>query len=228
NIAVAANVSYAMPSLIKEFNKLYPDTKVKVTLGSSGKLTAQISHGAPYHIFMSADMDYPEALYKKQIAITKPIVYAKGGLAMLSSKRKDFSKNIAILTDKNIKKIAIANPKTAPYGKASVEAFKNAKIYQTIKKKLVFSESISQTVSYAVTATDIGLIAKSSLFSPQMKKFIKDIHWIGVDNKLYTPINQGVVLLKKAKNNRNANDFYRFIVSKKAKKILNEFGYEVP
>ena len=85
NIAVAANVSYAINDLKKEFNKIYPNTKVNVTLGSSGKLTAQIKHGAPYQLFMSANMKYPNTLYNDKIAITKPIVYAQGSLAILSS-----------------------------------------------------------------------------------------------------------------------------------------------
>lgn len=88
NIAVAANVSYAIDDLIKEFNKTNPNTKVVVTLGSSGKLTAQIKNGAPFDVFMSANMKYPDALYKDKIAMTKPIVYAQGSLAILSSKRE--------------------------------------------------------------------------------------------------------------------------------------------
>ena len=128
NIAVAANVSYAIDSLIAEFNITHPDTKVNVTLGSSGKLTAQITHGAPFELFMSANMKYPNKLYENKIAITRPIVYAQGSLAMLSSKNIDFSKGINFLKDRKIKRIAVANPKTAPYGKAAFEAFKNAKI----------------------------------------------------------------------------------------------------
>ncbi|MEA2050670.1 MAG: molybdate ABC transporter substrate-binding protein [Campylobacterota bacterium] len=228
NIAVAANVSYAIPSLIKEFNKLHPDTKVKVTLGSSGKLTAQISHGAPYDIFMSANMDYPNALYANKIAITKPIIYAQGGLAMLSSRVKDFSKGLDLLMDKSIKKIAIANPKTAPYGKASLEVFKNTNIYKKIKHKLVYSESVSQTVSYALRATDIGIVAKSSLYSSKMKRFKKGKHYTNIDIKYYTPIDQGLVILKKAYQNPEVKNFYDFIKSAKAKNILKDYGYILP
>ena len=187
-IAVAANVSYAIDDLKKEFNKLYPNTKVKVTLGSSGKLTAQISHGAPYQLFMSANMKYPNALYKNKIAITKPLVYAKGSLAYLSNKQQDFSQGISLVKNPNIKRIAVANPKTAPYGIATKQALENAGVYNNIKKKFIYGESISQTVSYAVTAADIGFIAKSSLYSPKMAKFKKGINWIEVDTKLYNPI----------------------------------------
>ena len=158
-VAVAANVSYAINSLIKEFNTQNPDVEVVVILGSSGKLTAQISHGAPYDLFMSANMKYPNKLYEKKIAKNKPVVYALGSLAILTTKNLDLSKNLDILKDKKIKRIAIANPKTAPYGIAAFEALKNANILDEVKAKFVYGESISQTVSYTVTATDIGIIA---------------------------------------------------------------------
>jgi molybdate transport system substrate-binding protein len=225
SIAVAANVSYAINDLKKEFKKLYPNTKVKVTLGGSGKLTAQIKHQAPYQIFMSANMKYPDALYEEKIAITKPLIYAQGSLAILSAKKKDFSNGINIINNLNIKKIAIANPKTAPYGKATIEALKNAKVYDGIKKKFVYGESISQTVLYAVVAADIGFIAKSSLYSPKMSQFKKSVNWIDIDSKLYTPINQGIVILKNGKDNKEVKAFYDFIFSKKAKEIFKDFGY---
>ena len=227
-IAVAANVSYAIDDLKKVFNKIYPDTKVQVVLGSSGKLTAQIKHGAPYQLFMSANMKYPESLYRDKVAVTEPVVYAQGMLAYLSNKPQDLSRGMAVLKDENIKKIAVANPKTAPYGKAAVEAMKNASVYEEIKNKFVFAESISQTVSYTVTATDMGLIAKSSLYSPKMKQYKEGIHWTQVDPKLYTPIKQGIVILKKGEENSEVKAFYDFMLSPKAQQILTEFGYLLP
>ena len=228
NIAVAANVSYAIDTLKEEFKKSNPNTEVRVTLGSSGKLTAQIKHGAPYQLFMSANMKYPEALYADKIAVTKPVIYAQGSLAYLSNKKQDFSKGIELVKDSNIEKIAVANPKTAPYGKAAVEAMKNGGVYKDVKYKLVYAESISQTVSYAVTATDIGFVAKSSLYSPKMKHFKEGINWTDVDAKLYTPINQGIVVLKEGEKNQEVLAFYEFILSQKAKDILKKFGYFLP
>jgi len=227
-IAVAANVSYAMDDLKKEFNKVYPNTKVQVVLGSSGKLTAQIKHGAPYQLFMSANMNYPEALYKDKVAVTEPVVYAQGTLAYLSHKPQDFSKGMALLKDEKIKKIAVANPKTAPYGKATIEAMKSASVYEEVKHKFVFAESASQTVSYTVIATDLGFIAKSSLYSSKMKKYKENINWKEVDPKLYTPIQQGIVILKKGEENSEVKAFYDFILSQDAQKILIDFGYLLP
>lgn len=225
-VAVSANVSYAIDSLKEEFNKKYPDTKVDITIGSSGKLTAQIKNNAPYNIFISANMLYPETLYREKIAITKPIIYAKGKLAYFSRKKRDFSNPIALLENSEIKKIAVANPKTAPYGVASFEAFKNANILDKIKEKFIYGESISQTMTYSLMVADIGVIAKSLLYSPKMAKFRENINWVEVNPKLYTPISQGIVLLKSGEKNQEAKAFYHFMLSREAKKILEDFGYK--
>jgi len=227
-IAVAANVSYAVDDLKKEFNKLYPDVKVEVILGSTGKLTAQIKHGAPYQILMGANMMYPEILYKENFAITPPLVYAKGSLAYFSKKERDFSQIIGLLKGESIKRVAVANPKTAPYGIATKEALNNAKIYDEIKKKFVYGESISQTITYAVRATDLGIIAKSALFSSKMSNYKEGVNWSDVDPKLYTPISQGVVILNKGEGSKDVASFYAFILSKKAQKIFKKFGYQIP
>ncbi|GIT98619.1 molybdate ABC transporter substrate-binding protein [Sulfurovum sp. TSL1] len=227
-VAVAANVSYAIDDLKKAFNVLYPETKVQVTLGSSGKLTAQIKNGAPYQLFMAANMKYPEALYKEGIAVTRPLVYAQGSLAYLSNRKQDFKKGIALIKDATIQKIAVANPKTAPYGKAAVEAMKNGGVFEAVEKKFVYAESISQTVSYAVTAADIGFIAKSSLYSPKMAHFKEGVNWADVDPELYTPINQGMVVLSNGEKNSEVAAFYIFMLSAKAKEILQNYGYLVP
>lgn len=227
NIAVAANVSYAIESLKKVFNQQYPNIKVRVTLGSSGKLTAQITNGAPYQLFMSANMNYPHTLYKNKLAITKPLVYAQGTLALLSKHPKNFSKGLSLLLENSVKKIAIANPKTAPYGIATMEALSNANLYQTLYKKFIYAESISQTVSYTLIASDIGFVAKSSLYSPKMKHFKQHVHWQTVNTQWYTPIKQGIVILKKGQNNPEVKAFYDFIQSNKAKEIFQDFGYIV-
>jgi len=226
-VAVATNVSYAINDLKEAFNTSYPETKVKVTLGSSGKLTAQIKHGAPYDIFMAANMKYPKALYDEGIAVTQPVIYAQGGLAYLSSKKQDFTQGMNLLSSQKIDKIALANPKTAPYGKAAVEAMKNGGVLAGVEKKLVYAETISQTVSYAMTAADIGFIAKSSLYSPTMSHFKEGEQWADVDTTLYTPIDQGIVVLKEGKEKSEVLAFYDFIQSDEAKKIFRSFGYLV-
>jgi len=226
-IAVAANVSYAINELVAEFNKTNPDTKVQVTLGSSGKFTAQIENGAPFDVFMSADMKFPKSLFEKGFALNEPALYAQGSLAMLSSKELDFSKGINIVTDANIGKIAVANPKTAPYGTAAVEAMKNANVLDKVESKFVYAESISQAVTYATTAADVGFIAKSSLYDEKMSQYKENINWVSVDPSLYTAIDQGIVVLKNTKEEASAKAFYDFILGEKAKEIFIKFGYLV-
>lgn len=227
NIAVAANVSYAIEELKTEFSKTHPNTDVRVTLGSSGKLTAQIKNGAPYGLFMSANMKYPQALYAEKISITKPAVYAQGALAFLSAKPMDFSKGIFLVNDDKIRKIAIANPKTAPYGKAALEAMKSAGVLEAAEKKFVYAESISQTVAYAITAADVGFIAKSSLYSSKMSRYKEGVNWAPVNTELYTPIRQGIVLLKEGSENPEYRAFYDFVLSDDAKTIFKKYGYIV-
>ena len=226
-VAVAANVSYAINELVAEFNKTNPDTKVQVTLGSSGKFTAQIESGAPFDVFMSADMKFPKSLFEKGFALNEPALYAQGSLAMLSSKELDFSKGINLVTDANIGKIAVANPKTAPYGTAAVEAMKNANVLDKVESKFVYAESISQAVTYATTAADVGFIAKSSLYDEKMAQYKENINWVSVDPSLYTAIDQGIVVLKNTKEEASAKAFYDFILGEKAKEIFIKFGYLV-
>jgi molybdate transport system substrate-binding protein len=228
NIAVAANVSYAINDLKKEFELQNKNIKLNIILGGSGKLTAKINNNAPYDIFLSANMLYPNSLYKSGYGITKPKVYAKGAIALLTSRGKNLNKGIKSILAKDINKIAIANPKTAPYGKATVEALKNAKLYDLVKAKFVYGESISQTVMYATKMADLGFIAKSALYSPLMSHYKKGISWIDLDPKLYTPIKQGIVILKEGKGSSDVRSFYDFLLSESAKEIFKKFGYILP
>ncbi len=227
-IAVSANVSYAIKPLIKAFNISHPEVKVDVILGSSGKLTAQIVHGAPFDLLLSADMKFPKSLYEANLTVESPVIYAQGALAILSAKERNYCAQMYVLKSPDIKRIAIANPKTAPYGAAAIEALKNAKLYKKLEKKFVYGESISQTLIYATGAADIGIVAKSALYSPKMSHFKEAIHWSEVDEQLYTPIKQGMVILKNAKEKQGVGSFYDFMLSKEAKKILVSYGYSVP
>ena len=225
NIAVAANVSYAIEALKSAFKIEHPEVNVRVTLGSSGKLTAQIKNGAPYGLFMSANMLYPQALYDENLTLTKPRVYAQGTLALFSIHEHNLS--LEYLKDESITRIAIANPKTAPYGKAAAEALKHEKLYTLLEPKFVYGESISQTLSYAVTAADIGIVAKSSLYSDKMQDYSEIKNWVAIDTALYSPIEQGIVLLKQGENEPAYQKFYDFMFTPKAQEILKNYGYIV-
>jgi molybdate transport system substrate-binding protein len=216
-VASAGNTAYALPELKKEFNKIYPNINVRFIISSSGKLTAQIENHAPFDIFLSANMKYPNYLYSKKLAVTPPKVYAKGKLVLFSIRKK--VKNLSDL--EKVDTIAVANIKTAPYGKAAIEILKNAKLYDKVKNKLIYAETVNQVVSYVKNAVDVGFVAKSTMFSPKMRKYKNN--YIEIDKKLYTPINQGIVIIK---DSEKAREFYNFIFSKKAKEIFRKYGYE--
>src|SRR5215471_8585656 len=160
-VAAAANVQFVMYELTKDFESS-TGIKTDIILNSSGKLNAQIKEGAPYDVFVSADMKYPEELYKTGFAISSPNVYANGLLVLWTTQPNITpGADLKILTSDAVKKIAVANPQTAPYGEASVEAMNYFKVYDQVKDKLVYGESISQTNQYISSgAADIGFTAK--------------------------------------------------------------------
>ena len=221
HIAISSNLSFIIDKLIHKFHLINPDIYIKKSIGSSGKLTAQIIHGSPYQLFLSADMDYPNILYNKGFAKVTPVVYAKGKLALLSRKNIDLKRGLILLLDKEVHKIAIANPKTAPYGKASLDAIKNFGIFKSVEKKIIYGESISQTLIYSMRATDIGIVAKSSLYKSSIKKY----NWIEINQTLYKPIEQGMVVLNKGFNNSDVWKFYNFILSNIGQEIFHKYGY---
>jgi len=212
-VATAGNVAFAIKDLAKEFKK---QTNINVIpiISSSGKLTAMIEKKAPFDIFMSANMKYPEYLYQKHLS-NKPKVYAKGKL-VLFSKTGIKSINDILKADK----IAIANPKTAPYGKATIEYLKNTNLYNKVKNKFVIAGNISSAFSYAMKVTDYGFVAKSLLF--KFPNLNNKNHYIDLDSSKYTSIKQGIVKLN---NKSETNKFYNFIFSKKAKEIFRKYGY---
>ncbi|WP_293445759.1 molybdate ABC transporter substrate-binding protein [Persephonella sp.] len=219
-IAASANIQYPLREIIKEFKKAY-GIDVLVVISSSGKLTAQIERGAPYDIFLSANMKYPDYLYKKGLTIRKPVVYAEGVLVLWSMKEIPLNKiGINILKEKYIKKISVPNPKNAPYGFEAVRVLKNVGLYEQVKNKLVYGESVMQSTQYIYKSlVDAGFTSKSVVLSPKLKN--KGV-WIEVDKRLYNPIKQGVVVIR---DNPYAEKFLKFLLSKDAQKILRRYGY---
>ncbi|WP_247869625.1 molybdate ABC transporter substrate-binding protein [Herbaspirillum sp. ST 5-3] len=226
-IAVAANVQYAFDELQTAFRK-ESGHDLKPVYASSGKLTAQIMNGAPFDVFLSADMDYPEKLHKEGHATAAPKVYAYGTLVLWTLKDLDLAKWQSVLAGPAVTRIAVANPKTAPYGRETMKALTYFKLDTALKDKLVFGESISQTNQYIQSRTaDAGFTAKSVVVSPEMKGQGK---WIELPKESYQPIAQGIVVLKHgAKTNAAvAQQFQDFMLSTKSRTILERHGYLLP
>jgi len=223
-IATAANMQFAMAELVQTFSDS-TGINCDIVISSSGKLTAQILEGAPYDIFFSADMKYPEKIFDAGVSDSKPEIYAFGKL-VLWTMIEELEPTISLLTAEGVNHIAIANPKTAPYGMAAKETLEYYDIYEAVEAKLVYGESIAQTNQFITTkAVDLGLTAKSVVLSDRVKD---QGVWIEIDPNIYTPIAQGMVILKKDKDRlESAQMFYEFLQSEKGKEILNKFGYTV-
>jgi molybdate transport system substrate-binding protein len=222
-IATAANVQFAMDTLAYLFEK-ENSINVNIILGSSGKLTAQIMQGAPYDVFISADMKYPSEIYDNNLAFVEPEVYAYGSLVIWSLK-DSVDSDLDVLTDPEIRRIAIPNPKTAPYGTAAIELLKNMDLLEQVEQKLVYGESVSQVNQFLLSETaDIGFTSKSVVLSPKMKNRGT---WIEADTMKYAPIEQGVILIRQDTSQlRLSEKFLAFLLSSQAKSILSDFGYK--
>ena len=224
HIATASNMQFVMHELTASFTK-ETGVQCEVIVGSSGKLSAQIKQGAPFDLFVSANMRYPEDLYASGFTTKKPTIYAYGRLVLWSMST---SANLSLdyLMSDNVKHIAVANPRIAPYGIPAIEVLKNEGIYELVKEKLVFGESISQTNQFITSeVAEVGFTAKSVVLSPNMKE---NDNWLVLNIESYTPIAQGVVILKNRNDHReDAQRFYDFLLSEKGGKILIKFGYDL-
>ncbi len=219
-IATAANMQFVIKKLSTAFTKK-TNVPCEIIIGSSGKLTAQIKEGAPYDLFLSADMKYPSALHQSGLTKTKPKVLAYGQLILWSQKQ-----NITLETLKkaDIKYIAIANPKVAPYGVASTEVLHNFGIFEELEEKLVYGESIAQVNQFVFAgAAEVGFTALSIVHSLAQNE---RGYWLAIPDSLHQAIEQGIVLLENdRKMDKEARLFYDFLFSEEGTAILEAEGY---
>ena len=223
-VAVAANLQFVIEELVEKFSD-QTGLECEIIVGSSGKLTAQIVEGAPFDVFLSADLKYPEELFKNGFTFEEPVIYAYGNLILWTLK-KEINPDLESLTAKEVKHIAIGNPKTAPYGVTALEVIKGLGIEESIRNKLVFGESVSQTNQFIISkAADLGFTSKSVVMSPRMQN---RGYWKEIDKSLYRPIAQGMVILKARESFKTKSIQFRdFILSREGKEILHKFGYQI-
>jgi molybdate transport system substrate-binding protein len=223
-IAVAANFTDVARELAPLFEETTGHT-TKISFGSTGKLYAQIQHGAPYEVFLAADTQRPIKAETNGLAVAgSHFVYAKGKLVLWSAKADQFTDGERFLQQGDIKRIALANPKTAPYGVAAEEVLQKTGTLSRLRAKLVKGDSISQTFQFTATGnTDAGFVAMA-----QLKV------WDGKSGSLweipddyYNPIEQAAVLLKRGENNPAAIAYLKFLKSKTARDLIERYGYGV-
>jgi molybdate transport system substrate-binding protein len=222
-VAVAANLQTVIKVLGADFKQKTGIT-VEPIVGASGNITTQVKNGAPFDVFLSADMRFPEILYQDGFSAQKPVVYAQGSLVICSNQDIGFENWERVLLTERIKKIAIANAAIAPYGKAATEALKLKGILDDVKPKIVTGESISQVNTYITTGVaDVGFTTQALVKDPHNKT---KLYWKVINPKSYSPIEQGMVLLKHADNDAGAKKFYNYMLGPAAKNILEHYGYQ--
>ncbi|VAX17592.1 Molybdenum ABC transporter, substrate-binding protein ModA [hydrothermal vent metagenome] len=226
NVAVAANFLGTAKKISSAFEQK-TGHKIILSAGSTGQLYAQIRNGAPYDFFFSADSKRTAKLEKDGfVANGARFIYALGGVALYSAEPEYVDGKGEILRTGNFNKLAIANPKTAPYGRAAIEILDKMGLYAQLSDKLVYGQSVAQAFQFVASkAVKLGFVALSQL--KEAGTNLKGSYW-AVNPSLYEPIKQEAALLRKGESNKTAMEFMEFTKSAEAKKIIKTFGYTLP
>ena len=228
-VAAAADMSAVLPELAAAYSKKSGQA-VKLSFGASGNLTNQIRNGAPFDVFFSADEDYPRQLIDEGLASGSTLYrYAVGRLVLWVPNESGLDLStlgIKALLDPSVKKIAVANPATAPYGRSAASALRHFGIYEQVSARLVIGENIAQAAQFVESGNaQAGLIALSHALAPNMKG--KGRYWtVPLDS--YPTLNQAVVLLSNSKQQTAARDFLDFVRSPEATSLLAGYGFSLP
>jgi len=220
-VATAASAQFVMEEIGNKFGEAH-NIKVEVITSSSGKLTTQILNSAPFDLFFAANMKYPDEVFSEGKSDSAPQVYGFG-IPVLWTLHDDIKLNAngKFLCDPKVEKIAIANPKTAPYGEMAVRYLKAVGIYESIEPKLVYGESISQVNEYVVNKTvEVGISAKSIVLSSNIEEkgtFVE----LGDNYR----IAQGCVILSNTESDDLKQEFLDYVFSKEGRAIFVDFGY---
>lgn len=225
-IAAAADLKYAMEELVANFSQSHQDNKIEIITGSSGKFFHQISNGAPFDIFFSADIEYPQKLFQEKQTVTAPKLYAVGRIVLWQETKSDLPLDVNMLKSPALKKIAIANPLHAPYGKRAKEFLEKINLWDELQSKLVFTENVAQVFQYVHSgAVELGIGALSLALSPAIKN---DGQFFLIEGDLHSPLEQGYVILKRAEKNQLAFKFTEYLETQPARDIFKKYGFRLP
>ncbi len=225
-IGAASDLKFALDSILVIFNRANQQS-VQVTYGSSGKLYEQISNGAPFDLYFSADITYPRLLKEKGFAASEVYPYGIGRLVLWSKRIDPNVSGMESLRSSALKKIAIANPDHAPYGKRAMEALNHYGLETSVQGKLVLGENISQTAQFVTSgAADIGVIALSLALSPTMNRM--GGKYFLIPEESHQSLLQGAIITRKAGKNALAKSFFDFVKGEQATAILAYFGFTKP
>jgi molybdate transport system substrate-binding protein len=226
-VAAAADLKFALDEVVTAFEKEHPQIKVQVTYGSSGNFFAQLCNKAPFDIFFSADMDYPRQLVARGLAAKDTLFqYAVGRIVVWvpNASPLDVKKlGIEAVVAPSVRKVAIANPQHAPYGRAARDALQKLGVYERVKDRLVLGENIAQTAQFVETGSaDVGILALSLALAPALRD--KGRYWL-VPPDAYAPLEQGGAILSWAKDPDAAGRLRAFVTAKQGREVLERFGF---
>ncbi len=225
-VAAAADLKFALDDIVALFKRAHPGDEVETIYGSSGKFQAQIRQGAPFDLYFSADIAYPRALKEEGFAGSEVQPYAVGRIVLWSRSPDSAKMTLASLADPALRKIAIANPKHAPYGKRAEEALKAAGVWEKVESKLVFGENVAQTAQFVQTGNaQVGIIALSLALSPELAS---QGSYALIPGNLHQPLEQGFIVTKRGAGNSLAQEFVRFIAGKEARAVMIRYGFSLP
>jgi molybdate transport system substrate-binding protein len=229
NVAAAADLSSALQEVAANYEKR-TGVMVKLSFGASGALTQQIQNGGPFDVFFSADMDYPKQLIAGGQAESATLYrYAVGRLVLWVPKDSPLDvehKGMDVLQDASVKKIAIANPQHAPYGRAVVAALKHYGLYEKVSDRLVLGENVSQAAQFVESGNaQVGFVALAHAIAPAMQG--KGRYWM-VPVEAYPPLDQGAVLISRSPHRQDAAAFLEYVKTAEVAAVLRRYGFSLP
>ncbi|MCX8146054.1 MAG: molybdate ABC transporter substrate-binding protein [Azovibrio sp.] len=225
-IAAAADLKFAMDEIVAHFRAENPKDQVEVIYGSSGKFHTQVQQGAPYDLFFSADIGFAEELVKSGHAASNVMPYALGRIVLWSPTLDASQMTLASLADAKISRIAIANPKHAPYGKRAEEALRAMQLWDKVESKLVYGENIAHTAQFVQTGNaQVGIIALALALNPALAE--KGRFYL-IPEHLHAPLEQGFIITKRAAGNAAARRFADYMNSKPARAVMTKYGFVLP
>ena len=224
-VAAAADLASALREISDNYQKS-TGVKVKLSFGASGALTQQILNGAPFDLFFSADTGYPQQLITAQAAEEEVYLYAVGRLVLWAPADSPLDvqqKGMKVLLDPSVKRIAIANPQHAPYGRAAVAALKHYGLYDQVSGRLVLGENVSQAAQFVESGNaQVGFVALAHAVAPAMQG--KGKFW-EVPVGAYPSLAQAAVVLAHSPHKKEAEDFLRFVQAKETQRLLKKYGF---
>lgn len=224
-ITAAADLKFCLDLLVQDFKNSRPEADIQVTYGSSGKAFTQLKQGAPFDLYFSADVEYPNKLVEAGLTAGKPRLYALGRIVLWSAGEDASKLDIRDLGDLRFTKIAIANPLHAPYGRRAEDALRRAGIWENVRSRLVLGENIAQAAQFVQSGSaPVGILAlslvKSPAFAGKAYRLIPD--------SLHSPLEQALVAMKRAEKNPLAVAFVDYLFQPQARRIFERYGFALP